>query len=498
MNLTIGGILDSCVHLGASRVAATIGTSQYTFGELNRNASRLAHTLAKLAVGSGDIVAWLAGASLRTLDGLVAVNRLGAVIAPVNPALPPAEVGAILAYLRPRLLVTDSEHAELGEQLCADLGIALAVFGASRPPGTDLDGAMRQASDARVGVDVDDRLPHIIYLTSGSTGAPKGALVSHRASWLRSAAGGGTFSRGLAGPGGVVTGFPLYHYGGWHYVIEAWQNRRPIHLIRRPVASELLDAVQRWRACALYAIPAVWERVLEVPAADFDLSSLRHADTGTSYTSESLLERIKLRTPGARTAVHYGSTEAGHMASLHDEEIAAHPGSVGRPAAPGALWLGEDDEVLCASPAMMDSYLRLPAETATALQGGVYHSGDVGAFDEDGFLYLTGRTRELIRSGGESIWPVEVETMLRDAPGVADLAVVGVPDERWGEIVCAAVVVAPGHECPDLATLRRHVADRLPTFKHPRMLVAVAEIPRTSATGQVRRKALAASIAARR
>jgi fatty-acyl-CoA synthase len=146
--------------------------------------------------------------------------------------------------------------------------------------------------------------------------------------------------------------------------------------------------------------------------------------------------------------------------------------------------------VLVRTPGVMLGYLRRPDETAAALRDGVYHSGDVGHLDADGYLYLTGRTRELIRSGGETIWPVEVETALRGLPGVTDVAVVGIPDERWGEIVCAALVVPAPAPVPDAATVRGYVTARLAPYKQPRLVVSVPRIPRTSATGQVQRRVL--------
>lgn len=489
MTLTIGSIVDACGWLSPGGTAATLGSSRLTFGQLAANANRVARVLAVHAVGPGDLVAWWAGTALRTLDGFVACARLGAVFAPVNPALSAAEAGEVLEYIQPAVVVADAAHAEDAAGLCAALGVPLLIFGGPGP-GTDLDTSAEAAPDAPLGIDVDELSAHILYLTSGSTGRPKGALVSHRASWLRAAGGGGTFCAGLRGSGGVATAFPLYHYGGWSYVIEAWHNRRPIHLVDRASAEEILDAVQRWRASALYAIPAVWERILGAPAADWDLSSLRHADTGTSFVSESLLARIKERIPASTTTVLYGSTEAGRMAGLYDHELAGHPGSVGRAAFPGVLRLGDEGEVLVRTPGVMLGYLRRPDETAAALRDGVYHSGDVGHLDADGYLYLTGRTRELIRSGGETIWPVEVETALRGLPGVADVAVVGIPDERWGEIVCAALVVPAPAPVPDVATVRGHVRARLAPYKQPRLVVSVPCIPRTTATGQVQRRAL--------
>jgi fatty-acyl-CoA synthase len=453
--LAIGAIVDACLRARPAGIAATLGEDQCTFATLDTTANACAHALRAQGVGRGDVVAWRASPSFRTLSGFLACARLGAIFAPLNPAFTATETVGLFDYLRPRL-VTDG----------------------------DLDDGPAQPVKLTEPIEHE---PHIVYLTSGSTGRPKGVLVSHRASWLRAAPGGGTFTHGVRGDGGVVTAFPLYHYGGWHYVLEAWQNRRPIHLVGRATADELTSAVERWRPSALYAIPAVWERVLD---ADGDLSSLRHADTGTSHAPADLLGRIKDRLPGATTTVLYGSTEAGRMAALQDWEIAERPGSVGRAAFPGALWL-DQGEVCFASPALMDGYYRLDTETSAVLDQGVYRSGDTGELDEDGYLYLTGRTSELIRTGGESVWPVEVEAALRGLPAVADLAVVGVPDETWGEIVCAVLVPAPeGGEVPDVDHLHSHLDGRLARFKHPRKVVAVPEIPRTPATGQVQRRRL--------
>ena len=489
MTLTIGSIVDACVWLSPDGPAATLGTSRLSFSQLDANANRVARVLAARAPGPGDLVAWWADTALRTLDGFVACARLGAVFAPVNPALSAREAGEVLEYIQPAVVVADAAHAQEASGLCASLRVPLLVFG-GRGPGADLDTSAEAASDAPLGIGVDELSAHILYLTSGSTGRPKGALVAHRASWLRAAGGGGTFCSGLRGGGGVATAFPLYHYGGWSYVIEAWHNRRAIHLVDRARPEQILDAVQRWRASALYAIPAVWERILAASPADWDLSSLRHADTGTSFVSESLLARIKERVPASATSVLYGSTEAGRMAGLYDHELAGHPGSVGRAAFPGSLRLSDDGEVLVRTPGVMLGYLRRPDETAAALRDGVYHSGDVGHLDADGYLYLTGRTRELIRSGGETIWPAEVETALGGLPGVTDVAVVGIPDERWGEIVCAALVVPAQAPVPDVATVRGHLWARLAPYKQPRLVVSVPCIPRTSATGQVQRRVL--------
>lgn len=185
------------------------------------------------------------------------------------------------------------------------------------------------------------------------------------------------------------------------------------------------------------------------------------------------------------------------MARLHDAH--AHLGSrsesVGLATPPGVLWTNEEGEICVASPTLMNGYLDRPKETAAAIQDGAYYTGDVGHVDDDGYLYITGRVSELIRSGGETVWPTEVEAALRGLPGADDFAVVGVPDDRWGEVVCLAV---RGEAVPDLDGVRRMLEGRLARHKHPRMVVEVPVIPRTAATGQVQRRVLATQIEASR
>ena len=493
MELLIGDIVRQAARMYPSAVAATLAGQRVTFRELDQRADRTANALAGLGVRRGDRVAWWTAPTMRTLDGFLGCARLGAAFAPINPTLSDTELAGVLSYLGPRLLVTDRDTVAYDG--------TLAHIGGRPAVGADLDALT--AAAAAVPPDGHDRVvdadPHIVYLTSGSTGRPKGALVSHRASWLRAAPGGGTFTTGLRGRGGVLCSFPLYHYGGWHYVMEAWQNRTAVHLVGRADAPQVIDAVQRERPSAIYCIPAVWERLLDPEHRHADLSSLRHADTGTSGVSVDLINRIRQRLPGTTTTILYGSTEAGRMAALPDGDLLRKPGSVGLPAFPGALWVdaaavGEVGEVCVSGPGLMSGYHDLDAETTTALSDGVYRSGDLGYLDDEGYLHLTGRQREVIRTGGESVSPYEVEYALRDLPDVRDVAVVGLPDQRWGEVVCAVLVLAPGATCPEVAAIRTHVAGRLAGFKQPRRVAVVSSIPRTPATGQIQRSRIRESL----
>lgn len=470
MGLLVGDLLSDAAAVNPGGLAATLEGRSCTYSELDGRATRAASNLMRLGVGRGQRVAWWSGPDLRSLAGFAGAARIGAVFVPLNPALSSDEVGALLEYAQPSLLVAERPIS---------LGVPVATLDeidAEAPPAT-FDSP-------------SDEDPHVIYLTSGTTGAPKGVVVSHRASWLRSFPGGSTFASGLAADGGILASFPLFHYGGWHYVLEAWHYRTAFHMCRRFDGPSMVETAARWKPAAMYCIPAVWNRVLQESPDGQGLGSVRQADTGTSAAPMELIRRVRDTLPQATTSIHYGSSEGGHHSTLHHRDVESHPGSVGRVAPPGVIRVAEEGEILYRSPTLMSCYLDRPEETAAALDGGWYHTGDLGTLDDEGFLYITGRANELIRTGGESVSPADVEQALAGLPGVSELAVVGVADETWGELVCAVVVPIPGTPPPDVTTLRRHLGTRLASYKHPRLVTAVEAIPRTPATGQVQRTLL--------
>ena len=173
-------------------------------------------------------------------------------------------------------------------------------------------------------------------------------------------------------------------------------------------------------------------------------SSVEWALTGTSQVTQELLVGIKERFPAARTTVNYGSTETARAVGLRDPDLFTHPGSVGHPIPGVQARVAEDGELLLTSDRLMTGYFELPAETAQALQDGWYHTGDLAEQDDEGYLYIVGRKKEVIRTGGETVAPVEVETALAGYPGLAEVAIVGIPDPQWGEVVCAVVVLPRG------------------------------------------------------
>ena len=363
-------------------------------------------------------------------------------------------------------------HRDAVEQLARHLGVP----GQLERPGP-------QHSTGATNVDLDERDPHVIFFTSGSTGRPKGVVLSHRTNWLRTFVG----ATSSPGGGGTVCMFPLFHMAGWTIALGAWQARRAVHFVASPDAPTLLAAAARHRAARLYCIPAVWGRILELGIGGYDLSALVEADTGTSATPPELLAAIKDALPHTVTRVFYGSTEAGPSLALADADLLRKPGSVGV-AQPGVeVRLDERGEVCVTSPFLMDGYFDDPDATREALVDGWYHTGDLGALDSEGYVSIVGRARDVIRTGGETVAPPEVEAVLGAHPAVSEVAVVGVPDPEWGEVVTAVLVLRAGAAPVTVEELRAFCGARLAGFKQPRRVAIVGALPRTAATGQVQR-----------
>jgi len=486
----IGDIFRQNAAVVPTGLAAALGEESLSHAELDARGNRLAHALRAAGIGHLDRVACWADTCLEVLPLFAACAKLGAVFAPVNARLGPQEALQPLQLARPALLVADGERLAGAAGLAAQTGVPLACLHGPPDGGLDLAAAAARGPATDLGEPaLREGDPHVIFFTSGSTGKPKGVVLSHRANWLRSFQ--GPFRDH---PERGVCMFPLYHMAGFSLALSAWQTRGSIALVHSPTPEALLSAVQRTGANRLYCIPLVWSRILASDTARFDLSSLRELDTGTSAVPIELLRALKERFPGTRTRTYYGSTEAGSCATLSDADALRKPGSVGLAAPAAELRISAEGEICVRSPYMMDGYFENPEATAEALRDGWYHSGDLGALDEEGYLQVTGRMREVIRSGGESVSPLEVEAALAGAAGVRELAVIGVPDADWGELVCAVVVLDPGATVT-LEALQAACEGRIAGFKKPRRIAFVKALPRTAATGQVQRGLLAEQLA---
>jgi len=474
-SLLVGELFRQHAQVVPDSPAVSLGSEVLTYAELNAAGNRVAAALRAEGVGHGDRVVMWSDTALEVLPLFVALAKLGAVFAPLNAHYSEEEAAPVVALAKPRLLVVDAAREAAGREVAGKLGVPLLSFeelhaGAAGQPAAEIDEPALLETD-----------PHVVFFTSGSTGRPKGVVLSHRANWLRGYQG---VFRDV--PEISVCMFPLFHMAPFTLGLAAWQTRGELALVPVASAEELLSAVETRRANRLYCIPAVWARILAVDPGRFDTSTLREVDTGTSATPIELVRALKKRFPQTATRIYYGSTEVGSATTLADADVLDKPGSVG-PASPGVeVRLSDAGEVCVRSPFLFDGYFEDPEATAAALRDGWFHTGDLGALGPHGCFSIVGRVKELIRTGGESVAPTEVEEVLSSHPGVAEVAVVGLPDAEWGELVCAFVVPAVGAE-PTLAKLQEHCEASLASFKKPRRLELAREIPRTAATGQIQR-----------
>jgi acyl-CoA synthetase (AMP-forming)/AMP-acid ligase II len=505
VELLVGDIFRQAAVAVPHRMAAAMGDRSITFAELLTEAEAVAARLHALGVGPGDRVVVWSATSLDVVPVYAGCALAGAVFCPMSPLLSPGEAAPVLRAVAPALVLTDTERSHALVQIDRPElppGMSMAALdpiGLSTSAGPRVD-----AADAAFGTlagCVDGPLPpaplpglretdpHVVFLTSGSTGTPKGVVISHRASVLRSHPGSQLEPRGVA-----VCMFPMFHMAPWTISLQQWHARDGVAYVATATADEICSAVVRHRAERLNAIPAVWQRLLDhlasEGAAGDELSTIRFADTGTSATPPALMAALMAALPAADVRIFYGSTEAGNVAALDHVDIARKPGRIGVPSVGTDLRLDDAGELWARNAVLFDGYLGLPAETAAALVDGWYRTGDLAEVDDEGFWSIIGRARDVIRTGGETVAPGEVEAALATHPQLADVAVVGVPDERWGETVCAVVVAGPGGEVPGLDQLRDWCEGRLAVFKRPRRVIVVDEIPRTAATRQVQRKVL--------
>jgi acyl-CoA synthetase (AMP-forming)/AMP-acid ligase II len=498
--LLLGDVLRRHARHRPEKLAYVIGSHRVTYRRFDEMANRLAHALRALGVRHGDRVATLAQNRVEYPAVYFAVAKLGAIHVPVNFRYRADEVRYALAQSAASVLLHAAEFADMADGLRPALPALhhlVPLDGAG--PGSFAD-LIARASDAEPEPEpaLDERDPHVLLYTSGTTGDPKGALLSHRAYVLQAAQTQRTTGLGEDDVGLCM--FPMFHMGGWAMPLGYWANGGTVVLMEKADPGEILRAVARERVTYLYLIPTLYRGVFALPEfAAADVSSLRALGSGTSVMTEAQVREIVERFRNPNLFVMYGQTEAGPVASLRPPDVLRKPTSVGRAALNVDVRVvdGEDrdapvgatGEIVCRSEYNMLGYWRMPEASEQTLRGGWVHTGDLAAFDAEGFLHIAGRVKEMIKCGGENIFPAEVERCLLEHPGIAEAAVFGVPDAHWGEIAVAAVVPRPGARLAE-ADVVEHVRARLAGYKKPRAVRVLDALPRTASTRQVQKTLL--------
>ncbi|GAA1826570.1 long-chain fatty acid--CoA ligase [Pseudonocardia ailaonensis] len=478
----LGDFVRFWARAAPGREAIIDGDAVTTWAELDERTNRLAAGLRERGVGKGDRVGLIAPNCREYLEIVIAGFKLGAVTVPLNHRLTAGELGYIVRHSGCRLLVAHGAYAAAAAQALDESdGGDVARVGFDPGFGELLESLYGEdPTDVDVPVESDD-VAFLCY-TSGTTGRPKGAMLTHgnvlaTAHYRTLADDLGRDDRlylpaPLAFTGTLVMLWAVTYAGGGVTVLDTVSDAR-----------RSLETVERHRITHFTAVPVIWEGMRRDPEfARFDLSSLRTCLTGGAAVSEAFLQSMWDAGLPVRNA--YGLTEGASSTTWQSlEDSRRRPGSVGRAGihnrirvvdhAAGDLVdlpVGEVGEVAVKGPEVMLGYWEDPAATAATLVDGWLRTGDLGRLDEEGFLFIVGRSKDMFISGGINVYPAEIEGVLEQIPGVAECAVIGVGDEKWGETAAAIIHPAPDAEL-EPAAVRSYCRTYLADYKLPRYVV---------------------------
>jgi long-chain acyl-CoA synthetase len=479
--------------------AVIAGAGSFTFSELDSRASRLVRLFREFSLAAGDVIALLAKSEAEYFEIHVAAIRAGLVLLPLNFRLALPELEYIIDDSRPKLLFCGEEFVETAAALEVDrqysLGAEYDALIASVEPVEDKHWLI--SADA----------PWVILYTSGTTGRPKGTIISNRALFARIHCNLHEYQ--LTAEDRFLMCLQLFHIGSVNCLSHLYIGST-IVIIKDFDPLRVLELLPRHRISVALLVPTMINTIVNLPEVETaNFSSLRLMVYGGSPIPPVTLSRA-VGLMGCGFLQTYGMTETNAITFLrprdHDPVNKPH-----RLASAGTVGLGmearvvdeldrdvgagERGEIVCRGPCLMDQYLNLPEATEEAMLGGWMHTGDVGYFDEEGYLYVTDRKKDMIVSGGENVYPREVEDVLFEHPDILEAAVIGIPDEKWGERVHAVLVLRPGVTA-DTDGLIAFVRARLAGYKVPKTMELVAELPKNAA-GKVAKNELRESWASR-
>lgn len=490
-------LLSGNARLFPRRPALLYRDRTVSFLELDRRANQVAHALAALGVRKGDRVALFARNAPEWVEVFFGAGKIGAVLVPVNFRLRGSEVAYVVEHSGASVLLFDAElDAEVDVvRSHAREGLRYVAIGRSEVSGAlEYASWIHEAASSPPPLTLDAMDVHSVCYTSGTTGRPKGAVMTQSNVVL------GAFYAALATVGFTrndvfLSIAPFCHRAGWPRMVQAIGVGAPQVIVREFDPRGILSLIERHRVTTTTVVPTMVRLIARDQAAGgFDLSSLRQIVLGGEACPLPVKQAVYRLFPGVELLTVFASTEAGLVTLLGSEEQLSHPDSAGVPFLGVELRAldpegadvasGEVGEIAVRSgkrgeAGVMWGYLEDPEANEAAFQGDWLRTGDAGFLDEEGYLYLTDRTKDMILTGGLNVYSREVESVLLEHPAVAEVAVVGKPDELWGEAVVGFVVRRSGAEVTD-EILIAHCKERLASYKKPRAIRFTEALPRNS------------------
>ncbi len=491
---TIGDISRRAAARYPRKKAILYKNMELTFSELEEQACRFANLMTGLGVRKGDRVAINSYNSHHYAISLLGLAKIGAVQVPVNFMLNAEEVDYVVTHSGARVFLVEDTLIPQMQSVPGLFGNittwgAIPLGGGQLPAGfinIDTEMAKMLADDPDADIAAED-IVQIPY-TSGTESRPKGAMLSHRSlmSQYFSCLIDGQYETGDIS----LHALPLFHCAQLHcFLMPMLYCGAENIILYRADPLEMMKTIQEHGVTHMFAPPTVWIGLLNHPEfKKFDLSSLRKAAYGASIMPVEIIKKLSETFPGLRLWNYYGQTEMGPVATiLKPEDQITRPGSAGKPVANVETRLMEDDgtftpdgqvgEIVHRSGQTMTGYLNDPEKTAEAFAFDWFHSGDLGRFDDDGYLYVVDRKKDMIKTGGENVASREVEEVIYQHAAVAEVAVIGIPDPKWIELVAAVVVPRAGSTVTE-KELTEYCRQKLAGFKCPKRIMIVDRLPK--------------------
>lgn len=498
---SLSATLNRSARRQRGKIAIICGNTEWSYAELDRLVDRMCNGLRGAGIVKGDRIAVMARNSHAFVVLRYAAARAGAVLVPINFMLSVEDAGYIVQHSGARLLFADSSTLDVAQQASTDA--IEAIYGLPRedegapdglPSWEDLLGSDTPAEEA---ANAEDLL-QIIY-TSGTESRPKGAMLSHGAvlwqyqscitdlEWNTDAV--------------ALHALPLYHCAQLDAMLgPALQVGARNIITQAPTPDNLIPLLAQHSVTSFFSPPTVWISLLRSPLFDaHDLSRLQRGYYGASIMPGEVLRELIERMPALRLWNCYGQTEIAPLATvLRPEDHATRPNSCGRAVLNvttrvvdddmGDVAPGEIGEVVHRSPQLMSGYWNDPEKTAAAFEGGWFHSGDLAQMDEQGYITIVDRKKDMIKTGGENVSSREVEEAIYTHADVSEVAVIGLPDPRWIEAVTAFVVPRDGADLSEEGVIA-HCRDKISSFKLPKRVILVDNLPR-NASGKILKRDL--------
>jgi acyl-CoA synthetase (AMP-forming)/AMP-acid ligase II len=503
--INVGDLLTRSAARSPGHVALVDGERRLTYREFNEKANRLAHGFASLGYARGDAVALMSGNSAEFLITYFACAKLGLVCVPINLFWRHGELAYVLSHAEVRGIVVEAgllNQLETGAEGMSKVDTLIVIGQAEAVPEfgvvrlLDYRTLITAMPAEEILAITGDRDPLTYLYTSGTTSSPKGVVGSHTAIYVESL--GVAIDTGMTAADRVAAMLPFFHTAQLNaFCTPAVAVGATIHVMRSFDAGLLLRLIENQGVSVIFGLPVMYRTLMDRQIAErHDVSSLRLAVYAMAPMAKDELKRA-LEIFDCGFSLMFGQTEMSPVASFfRPEHQLSHPGAAGTPSinvqigimdeAGNLLTQGESGEIVYRSPQALVGYLKNEEATEEAFRHGWFHSGDVGHFDEDGILWFEDRFKDVIKTGGENVASLEVETALYAAePAILDAAAVALPHDRWGEAITAFVKVRPGEtieEAAVLAKLRGHLSP----FKCPKALIVIEEFPKT-ATGKVQK-----------